>query len=95
MAFTIHMPLRHQRNLHNKFWILKLKLKPHDLLFIVICVYFMDTTHYHVVISVCIVQVTELTMDEKLGRMVTRVVLPRVVMHSRYHYGVLLTSLLC
>ncbi|KAK6939509.1 Peptidase M8, leishmanolysin [Dillenia turbinata] len=32
-------------------------------------------------------QVTEQTMDEKLGRMVTRVVLPRVVMHSRYHYG--------
>ena len=28
-------------------------------------------------------------MDEKLGRMVTRIVLPRVVMHSRYHYGVL------
>lgn len=27
-------------------------------------------------------------MDEKLGRMVTRVVLPRVVMHSRYHYAV-------
>ncbi|XP_028803046.1 leishmanolysin [Neltuma alba] len=26
-------------------------------------------------------------MDEKLGRMVTRVVLPRVVMHSRHHYG--------
>ncbi|KAF7829702.1 leishmanolysin-like peptidase [Senna tora] len=32
-------------------------------------------------------QVTEQVMDEKLGRMVTRVVLPRVVMHSRYHYG--------
>ncbi|XP_061370658.1 uncharacterized protein LOC133313319 isoform X2 [Gastrolobium bilobum] len=31
-------------------------------------------------------QVTEQLMDEKLGRMVTRVVLPRVVMHSRYHY---------
>lgn len=30
-------------------------------------------------------------MDEKLGRMVTRVVLPHVVMHSRYHYGVILT----
>lgn len=28
-------------------------------------------------------------MDEKLGRMVTRVVLPRVVMHSRFHYGVM------
>jgi len=27
-------------------------------------------------------------MDEKLGRMVTRVVLPHVVMHSRYHYAV-------
>jgi leishmanolysin len=27
-------------------------------------------------------------MDEKLGRLVTRVVLPRVVMHSRHHYGV-------
>lgn len=26
--------------------------------------------------------------DSKLGRMVTRVVLPRVVMHSRQHYGV-------
>ncbi|KAA8537669.1 hypothetical protein F0562_027341 [Nyssa sinensis] len=32
-------------------------------------------------------QVTEQVMDEKLGRMVTRVVLPHVVMHSRYHYG--------
>ncbi|KAJ6813620.1 uncharacterized protein M6B38_142360 [Iris pallida] len=32
-------------------------------------------------------QVTMQVMDEKLGRMVTRVVLPRVVMHSRYHYG--------
>ncbi|KAI4316786.1 hypothetical protein L6164_024731 [Bauhinia variegata] len=32
-------------------------------------------------------QVTEQVMDEKLGRMVTRVVLPRVIMHSRYHYG--------
>ncbi|XP_061968760.1 uncharacterized protein LOC133692091 isoform X2 [Populus nigra] len=32
-------------------------------------------------------QVTEQLMDEKLGRMVTRVVLPRVVMHSRNHYG--------
>ncbi|KAI3759066.1 hypothetical protein L6452_06639 [Arctium lappa] len=32
-------------------------------------------------------QVTKQTMDEKLGRMVTRVVLPRVVMRSRYHYG--------
>lgn len=27
-------------------------------------------------------------MDEKLGRTVTRVVLPRVVMHSRHHYAV-------
>jgi leishmanolysin len=26
--------------------------------------------------------------DSKLGRMVTRVVLPRVIMHSRQHYGV-------
>ncbi|KAH7665038.1 Peptidase M8 leishmanolysin protein [Dioscorea alata] len=32
-------------------------------------------------------QVTVQAMDEKLGRMVTRVILPRVVMHSRYHYG--------
>lgn len=32
-------------------------------------------------------QVIEQTVDEKLGRTVTRVVLPRVVMHSRYHYG--------
>ncbi|KAJ9186625.1 hypothetical protein P3X46_002173 [Hevea brasiliensis] len=32
-------------------------------------------------------QVTEQVMDEKLGRMVTRVVLPHVVMHSRHHYG--------
>ncbi|XP_020202668.1 leishmanolysin isoform X1 [Cajanus cajan] len=32
-------------------------------------------------------KVTEQVMDEKLGRMVTRVVLPRVVMHSRYHYS--------
>ncbi|MED6197393.1 hypothetical protein PIB30_056048 [Stylosanthes scabra] len=32
-------------------------------------------------------QVTEEIMDEKLGRMVTRVVLPRVVMHSRHHYA--------
>jgi hypothetical protein len=34
------------------------------------------------------VQVTVQSMDEKLGRMVTRVVLPRVIMHSRHHYGV-------
>lgn len=33
------------------------------------------------------IRVTEQAMDEKLGRMVTRVVLPRVIMHSRYHYG--------
>lgn len=33
-------------------------------------------------------QVTEQVLDERLGRTVTRVVLPRVVMHSRYHYGV-------
>lgn len=32
-------------------------------------------------------QVTQYAMDEKLGRMVTRVVLPRVVMHSRHHFG--------
>ncbi|GKA76124.1 EGF-like, conserved site-containing protein [Tanacetum coccineum] len=32
-------------------------------------------------------QVTEQAIDEKLGRTVTRVVLPRVVMHSRHHYG--------
>ncbi|MCL7035439.1 hypothetical protein MKW94_001301 [Papaver nudicaule] len=32
-------------------------------------------------------KVTVQVMDERLGRMVTRVVLPRVVMHSRYHYG--------
>ncbi|KAJ4815085.1 Leishmanolysin-like peptidase [Rhynchospora pubera] len=32
-------------------------------------------------------EVTVQSMDEKLGRMVTRVVLPRVIMHSRHHYG--------
>ncbi|XP_062160225.1 uncharacterized protein LOC133867467 [Alnus glutinosa] len=32
-------------------------------------------------------QVTDQVMDDKLGRIVTRVVLPRVIMHSRYHYG--------
>ncbi|CAK9312628.1 unnamed protein product [Citrullus colocynthis] len=32
-------------------------------------------------------RVTEHILDERLGRTVTRVVLPRVVMHSRYHYG--------
>ncbi|XP_023545765.1 leishmanolysin homolog [Cucurbita pepo subsp. pepo] len=32
-------------------------------------------------------KVTEQVLDERLGRTVTRVVLPRVVMHSRYHYG--------
>ncbi|KAI9118354.1 hypothetical protein K1719_010686 [Acacia pycnantha] len=32
-------------------------------------------------------QVTKQVMDEKLWRLVTRVVLPRVVMHSRHHYG--------
>ncbi|KAI7747342.1 hypothetical protein M8C21_019370, partial [Ambrosia artemisiifolia] len=32
-------------------------------------------------------KVTEQTMYEKLGRMVTRVVLPHVIMHSRHHYG--------
>uniref|UniRef100_A0A2P2ITP0 Uncharacterized protein n=1 Tax=Rhizophora mucronata TaxID=61149 RepID=A0A2P2ITP0_RHIMU len=26
-------------------------------------------------------------MDEQLGRVVKRVVLPRVLMHSRHHYG--------
>ncbi|GJW37059.1 hypothetical protein Tco_0059979 [Tanacetum coccineum] len=31
--------------------------------------------------------VTKQIMNEKLGRTVTRVVLPCVVMHSRYHYG--------
>lgn len=35
-------------------------------------------------------QVTEQVMDEKIGRIVTRVVLPRVVMHSRHHYAVFL-----
>lgn len=35
-------------------------------------------------------QVTEQVMDEKIGRTVTRVVLPRVVMHSRHHYAVFL-----
>uniref|UniRef100_A0A2P2MAR1 Leishmanolysin-like peptidase n=1 Tax=Rhizophora mucronata TaxID=61149 RepID=A0A2P2MAR1_RHIMU len=34
-------------------------------------------------------QVTEQVMSDKLGRMVTRVVLPRVLMHSRHHYGVI------
>ncbi|XP_078435512.1 metalloendopeptidase / zinc ion binding protein [Wolffia australiana] len=33
-------------------------------------------------------QVTVQTYDERLGRPVTRVVLPRVIMHSRHHYGV-------
>ncbi|CAA6653468.1 unnamed protein product [Spirodela intermedia] len=33
-------------------------------------------------------QVAVQTLDEKLGRTVTRVVLPRVIMHSRHHYGV-------
>lgn len=37
-------------------------------------------------------QVIEQIMDEKLGRMATRVVLPRVVMHSRYHYAVIVIS---
>ncbi|CAM9004274.1 unnamed protein product [Rhodiola kirilowii] len=32
-------------------------------------------------------QITELIMDESLGRLVTRVVLPRVVMHARHHFG--------
>ncbi|KAK1291665.1 hypothetical protein QJS10_CPB17g02590 [Acorus calamus] len=32
-------------------------------------------------------KVTVQAVDEKLGRTVTRVVLPRVVMHSRHHYG--------
>ncbi|XP_027329186.1 uncharacterized protein LOC113845803 isoform X2 [Abrus precatorius] len=32
-------------------------------------------------------KVIEQVMDEKIGRMVTRVVLPRVVMHSRHHYA--------
>ncbi|KAK7355594.1 hypothetical protein VNO80_14854 [Phaseolus coccineus] len=31
-------------------------------------------------------KVSERVMDEKIGRMVTRVVLPLVVMHSRHHY---------
>ncbi|CAI9777817.1 unnamed protein product [Fraxinus pennsylvanica] len=33
------------------------------------------------------IRVTEQATDEKLGRMVTKVVLPRVIMYSRYHYG--------
>ncbi|KAJ3672797.1 hypothetical protein LUZ60_006171 [Juncus effusus] len=32
-------------------------------------------------------QVTVQEMDQKLGRTVTRIVLPRVIMHSRHHYG--------
>lgn len=32
-------------------------------------------------------RVIDQAMDEKLGRIVTRVVLPRVIMHSRHHYG--------
>ena len=32
-------------------------------------------------------QVTKQVMDEKFGRMITHVVLPHVVMHSRHHYG--------
>lgn len=39
-------------------------------------------------------QVTDQVMDEKLGRIVTRVVLPRVIMHSRYHYGVIVNVFL-
>ncbi|GJZ04387.1 hypothetical protein Tco_0537662 [Tanacetum coccineum] len=31
--------------------------------------------------------VIEHAMDERLGRTVTRVMLPRVFMHSRHHYG--------
>lgn len=34
------------------------------------------------------VQVVLQEHDANLGRMVTRVVLPRVIMHSRQHYGV-------
>ena len=45
--------------------------------------------HAVILISIHIsFQVTVQALDEKLGRMVTRVVLPRVVMHSRHHYGV-------
>ncbi|CAM6102918.1 unnamed protein product [Calypogeia fissa] len=32
-------------------------------------------------------EVVKQSYDEKLGRMVTRVILPRVIMHSRHHYG--------
>ncbi|GAB2291324.1 hypothetical protein Dimus_025582 [Dionaea muscipula] len=32
-------------------------------------------------------EVIQQAMDERLGRMVTRVVLPRVIMSSRYHFG--------
>ncbi|GAB2222570.1 hypothetical protein Droror1_Dr00016689 [Drosera rotundifolia] len=32
-------------------------------------------------------EVIKQAVDERLGRMLTRVVLPRVIMHSRYHYG--------
>ncbi|GJZ23611.1 SCAR/WAVE family protein [Tanacetum coccineum] len=38
-------------------------------------------------------RVTKQIMDEKLGRTVTRVVLPRIVMHSRYHYMVAVDSI--
>lgn len=34
-------------------------------------------------------------MDEKIGRAVTRVVLPRVVMHSRHHYAVFPREIFC
>jgi hypothetical protein len=39
-------------------------------------------------------QVVQQVHDLKLGRMVTRVVLPRVIMHSRQHYGVPTQALL-
>lgn len=34
-------------------------------------------------------QVVDQVYDANLGRMATRVVLPRVIMHSRQHYGVI------
>jgi predicted metal-dependent peptidase len=39
-------------------------------------------------------EVVQQVHDLKLGRMVTRVVLPRVIMHSRQHYGVPTQTLL-
>jgi hypothetical protein len=71
---------------------IKMVLKGLQSLFV--CTYGNFKWIQHLSSPLHVFQVTEQLMDEKLGRMVTRVVLPRVVMHSRNHYGVSIVQLI-